>query len=648
MTTTPTPPEISFDLSLFGEIDTHLFREGNHFRLYEKCGAQVVDDGERKGVYFCVWAPNANRVEVVGDFNHWDGSRHQLGARWDGSGLWEGFVPGLVPGTTYKYRIHSNHFGQVLEKADPFAFQSEVPPKSASVISNLDYDWGDGDWMANRHERNALNAAWSVYEVHLGSWRHRVNEDGSHESLSYRELAPQLAEYVKDLGYTHVEFLPVMEHPFYGSWGYQITGYFAPTSRFGTPQDFMYLIDYLHQEGIGVILDWVPSHFASDGHGLSRFDGTALFEHEDRRKGYHPDWGSYIFNYGRNEVRSFLISNACYWLDKFHVDGLRIDAVASMLYLDYSRKEGEWIPNEHGGKENLEAISFLRRMNEVVYEQFPDVQTIAEESTSFPMVSKPLYVGGLGFGFKWNMGWMHDTLYFISREPIFRKYHHHSLTFSMLYAFTENFMLPFSHDEVVHGKGSMIGKVPGDDWQKFANLRLLYGYMFAHPGQKLMFMGGEFGQWREWNHDASLDWHLIGWNHHGALRNWVRDLNNRFRTEKALHDNNFSPEGFYWVDFKDWEQSIVSFVRRSADGRESILCVLNFTPVPRDNYRVGVPEGGFWEEILNSDAADFGGSGLGNYGGLEAVPFACHEQPASICVTVPPLSMVAFKKVHAG
>jgi len=645
MTTQPATPEITYDVSLFGEMDTHLFREGNHFRLHEKCGAQVVDDGTHQGVYFCVWAPNANRVEVVGDFNQWDGSRHQLGARWDGSGLWEGFVPDLKPGTTYKYRIHSNHFGQVLEKADPFAFSSEVPPKSASVIESLDYKWGDKDWMANRHQNNALDAPWSVYEVHLGSWRHKVNEDGSHESLSYRELAPELAAYVKDLGYTHVEFLPVMEHPFYGSWGYQITGYFSPSSRFGTPQDFMYLVDYLHQEGIGVILDWVPSHFASDGHGLSRFDGTALYEHEDRRKGYHPDWGSYIFNYGRNEVRSFLISNACYWLEKFHIDGLRIDAVASMLYLDYSRKDGEWIPNEHGGKENLEAISFLRRMNEVVYEQFPDTQTIAEESTSFPMVSKPLYVGGLGFGYKWNMGWMHDSLDFMHLEPIFRKYHHHSLTFSMLYAFTENFMLPFSHDEVVHGKGSMMGKMPGDDWQKFANLRCLYGYMFAHPGQKLMFMGGEFGQWREWNHDASLDWHLIGWNNHGALKNWVRDLNNRFKTEKALQ-NNFNPDGFYWVDFKDWEQSIISFVRRSADGSESILCILNFTPVPRENYRVGVPEGGYWEEILNSDSEDFGGSGMGNFGGVDAVPFPAHEQPASICVSVPPLSLVAFKKRH--
>jgi 1,4-alpha-glucan branching enzyme len=634
---------ITFDHTQFSDVDVHLFREGSHFRLYRHLGAHYIADGIRRGVYFAVWAPNAREVHVVGDFNQWNGREHRLGLRWDGSGIWEGFIHDVPPYTLYKYRIFSMYGDHVQEKSDPFAFQCECPPKSAGVVTPAQkYPWGDADYMAKRGAKNALNAPWSVYEVHLGSWM-RVPEEGN-RSLTYRELAPRLAGHVKELGFTHVEFLPVMEHPYFASWGYQITGYYAPTARYGNPEDLKYLIDYLHQEGIGVLLDWVPSHFASDGHGLQNFDGTCLYEHYDRRKGYHPDWGSFIFNYGRNEVKAFLISNAFYWLDEFHVDGLRIDAVASMLYLDYSRKHGEWIPNEHGGKENLEAIAFLRRLNEEIYKAYPDVQVIAEESTAFSMVSKPVYVGGLGFGYKWNMGWMHDTLVYFSKNPIYRKFHHHHLTFSMLYAFSENFMLPFSHDEVVHGKGSMINKMPGNDWEKFANLRALYGYQYLHPGQKFMFMGGEFGQWREWNHDTSLDWHYAGEGLHGGLRRWVRSLNDRFTTERALFEANFSPDGFYWIDFKDWEQSIISFVRKTYDSRELVLAVCNFTPIPRENYRVGAPHGGWWEEILNSDASEFGGSGRGNWGGIEAAPFGCHEQPYSLCLTLPPLCVLAFKK----
>lgn len=633
--------QVMTDLSLFSETDIYLHKQGTHFRVYEKLGAHCIKDPE--GVYFAVWAPNAWEVAVIGSFNNWDGRAHKLARRPDDSGIWEGFIPGLTQGTLYKYLIRSNQRDYTVEKQDPIAFLSEKPPCSASIVWDLDYKWSDDEWMQSRKKNNSLKAPWSVYEVHLGSWR-RVPEEGN-RWLTYREIAPLLAKYVKDMGFTHIELMPVMEHPFYGSWGYQITGFFSPSSRYGSPQDLMWLIDYLHQQGIGVILDWVPSHFASDGHALQNFDGTHLYEHADPRKGYHPDWGSYIFNYGRNEVRSFLISNALFWLDKYHVDGLRLDAVASMLYLDYSRKNGDWIRNEYGGNENLEAIDFLRRVNEEVYKNYPDVQTIAEESTSFSMVSRPTTQGGLGFGFKWNMGWMHDTLLYFSKDSLYRKYHHNTLTFSMLYAFTENFMLPFSHDEVVHGKGSILRKMSGrNDWEKFANLRLLYGYMFTHPGQKLMFMGSEFGQWNEWYHEVSLDWHLTDEARHKQIMQWVRDLNYVFISEPALHDDNFSHEGFYWIDFNDWEQSIVSFVRKSADNKEFVLAVFNFTPMPRYNYQIGAPFGGFWEEMLNSDAVEFGGSGHGNFGGCEANPIPIHNQSHSLAITLPPLGMVAFKK----
>jgi 1,4-alpha-glucan branching enzyme len=505
----------------------------------------------------------------------------------------------------------------------------------------VDYQWGDLDWMAARHGTSRLESPISIYELHLGSWR-RVPEEGG-RFLTYRELAPQLAAYLQQMGFTHVEFMPVMEHPFYGSWGYQITGFFAPTSRYGSPQDFMYLIDYLHQHGIGVILDWVPSHFPTDGHGLAYFDGTHLYEHADPRKGLQQDWGSFIFNYSRHEVRSFLISNALFWLDKYHVDGLRMDAVASMLYLDYSRREGEWIPNEFGGRENLEALVFLRRLNEEIYLRHPDVQTIAEESTAWPMVSRPVYVGGLGFGLKWDMGWMHDILTYMAKDPLFRRYEHHALTFRMVYAFSEHFVLPFSHDEVVYGKGSLLGKMPGDDWQKFANLRLLYGYMYAQPGKKLLFMGGEFGQWHEWNHDRSLDWHLLESAPHRLLQRWVEDLNQLYRKEPALHVYDCDPAGFEWIDCSDPEQSVISLLRKGPDPQDAVLVVCNFTPVPRPNYRVGVPCGGFWRELLNSDAKEYGGSGHGNLGGLEAAPLAFHGRPHALTMMLPPLAIAFFK-----
>jgi 1,4-alpha-glucan branching enzyme len=528
-----------------------------------------------------------------------------------------------------------------VDKADPFAFHHEVPPRTASVVWNLDYSWSDEEWMGSRAGRHALGAPISIYELHVGSWR-RVHEEGG-RSLSYRELAPQLAGHVKHLGFTHVELMPVMEHPFFGSWGYQTTGYFAPSSRYGTPQDLMYLIDVLHQHGIGVILDWVPSHFPTDEHGLGYFDGTHLFEHGDPRQGFHPDWSSFIFNYDRHEVRSFLLSSAMYWLDRYHVDGLRVDAVASMLYLDYSRKHGEWIPNVHGGRENLGAIAFLRRLNEEVFGRHPEVQTFAEESTAWPMVSRPVYLGGLGFGFKWDMGWMHDTLRYMSLDPVHRKHHHGELTFRMIYAFTENFVMPLSHDEVVHGKGSLIGKMPGDEWQKFANLRALYGMMWSQPGKQLLFMGGEFGQWAEWNHDASLDWHLLEREPHQGLQRWVRDLNTAYRGEPALHELDCDPAGFQWIDCNDNEQSTLVWLRRARSRRDLIVVACNLTPVPRENYRVGVPEAGHWHEILNSDAPLYGGSGQGNLGGLESVPVAWHGHPQSIVMTLPPLAVVYFK-----
>ena len=618
--------------------DVYLFNEGTHQRLYDKLGAHVITRDGARGVHFAVWAPSAREVSVIGEFNGWSRSSHPLEAR-GGSGIWEGFFPEIPKGTMYKYHIASRHGGYEVAKTDPFGFRHETPPSTASIVWDLEYEWNDADWMKERESRNSLNSPMSIYEVHLGSWR-RVPEDGG-RPLTYRETADQLVEYVRESGFTHVEFLPVMEHPFYGSWGYQSTGYFAPTSRFGTPQDFMHLVDTLHQNGIGVILDWVPSHFPTDEHGLGYFDGTHLFEHADPRQGFHPDWSSLIFNYGRNEVRSFLISSAMFWLDKYHVDGIRVDAVASMLYLDYSRKAGEWIPNQYGGRDNIEALNFLRQLNEAVYGNFPGTQTIAEESTAWPMVSRPTYLGGLGFGLKWDMGWMHDTLRYFSHEPIYRTYHHNELTFRSIYAFTENFMLPLSHDEVVHGKGSLIRKMPGDDWQKFANLRLLFSYMYAQPGKKLVFMGGEFGQWKEWNHDDSLEWHLTEQPFHGGVQRAVSDLNRLYRDSPALHAD-VQPEGFEWLDANDSQQSVLSFIRKSADGEHMLIALFNFTPVIRYNYRVGAPVSGFWTEAFNSDAIEYGGSGQGNLGRVEAAPIPYHGRRYSLNVTLPPLGAVFF------
>jgi 1,4-alpha-glucan branching enzyme len=631
--------------SLLTGDDVYLFNEGSHYRLYDTLGAHPLTLDGIDGTYFAVWAPNAQQVSVIGDFNHWDKASHPLHPCGE-SGIWEGFIPGVAQGAIYKYHIMSRYHGYQVDKADPIAFFHERPPRTASVVWRLDYPWGDQDWMAHRHGRNHLHAPIAIYEVHLGSWM-RVPEEG-HRFLTYRELAPRLAEHVTRLGFTHVELLPVMEHPFYGSWGYQTTGYFAPTSRYGTPQDFMFFIDYLHQHGIGVILDWVPSHFPTDEHGLGYFDGTHLYEHADMRQGIHPDWNSFIFNYGRNEVRSFLLSSALFWLEKYHVDGLRVDAVASMLYLDYSRKAGEWIPNQYGGRENLEAIAFLRRFNEEVYKNFPDVQTIAEESTAWPMVSRPNYVGGLGFGLKWDMGWMHDTLEYMAHDPIHRQYHHNLLTFRMLYAFHENFVLPLSHDEVVHGKGSLLGKMPGDDWQKFANMRLLYGYMYTQPGKKLLFMGGEFGQWREWYHEESLDWHLLQYPLHAGLQRWVEDINQLYRREPALHALDTQPAGFEWVDCHDAPASVLSYLRKAQDTDDLLLIVCNFTPVVRQNYRVGAPRGGYWRELCNSDARDYGGSGHGNFGGVEATPISYHGRPYSLTLTLPPLAVLVFKSGSPG
>ncbi len=615
------------------DYDIYLFKEGSHCRLYEKLGAHPLEGS----VYFAVWAPNARYVSVVGSFNSWDRGANPLKLREDGSGIWEGFVEKARVGDLYKYFIVSKS-GYEAEKADPFGFFFEVSPKTASIVWDLSYQWKDQKWMKERHKKNALDSPWLIYEVHLGSWKKK-----GWESLSYRELAEELVEYIKEMGFTHVEFLPVMEHPFYGSWGYQITGYFAPTSRYGTPQDFMYLIDRLHQEGIGVILDWVPSHFPTDGHALAYFDGTHLYEYEDFRKRYHPDWNSYIFDYSKPEVRSFLLSSAHFWLGIYHADGIRVDAVASMLYLDYSRKPGEWVPNIYGGKENLEAIEFIRKLNECLYRDFPDIQTIAEESTAWPMVTKPTYLGGLGFGMKWNMGWMHDTLFYFSKDPIHRKYHQDKLTFSLWYAFSENFVLVLSHDEVVHGKGSLINKMPKDWWQKFANLRLLLTYMYAHPGKKLLFMGGEFGQWDEWNHDRGLDWFLLEHPTHRGVQKLVRDLNRVVKENPALYELDFSHEGFEWIDFSDTDQSVISFLRKDRSGKNILLSVFNFTPVPRYNYRIGVPYRGFWKKIINSDALEYGGSGHGDTEGVhtEDVPF--HGRPYSICLTLPPLAGLYFK-----
>lgn len=629
-----------YDTSLLTEDDIFLFNEGSHFKLYEKLGAHPHFSGGERGTYFAVWAPDAVRVSVIGDLNEWNGLSHQLRPR-GSSGIWEGFIVGVSQGACYKYRVASRYDDYVVDKADPFATYSEVPPKTGSVVRRLDYSWGDQDWIVHRSTRDPLSDPISIYEVHIGSWM-RASEENN-RWLTYRELAFKLLDYVKRMGFTHVEFLPVMEHPFYGSWGYQCTGYFCPTSRYGTPEDFMYLIDHFHQNGVGVILDWVPSHFPTDGHGLSYFDGTHLYEHQDVRKGLHPDWNTYIFNYGRNEVRSFLLSSAIFWLDKYHADGLRVDAVASMLYLDYSRKEGEWIPNEYGGRENLEAISLLRRFNEEVYKSFPGVQTFAEESTAWPMVSRPTYVGGLGFGMKWDMGWSHDMLKYMAIDPLFRKYHHNELTFRLLYAFHENFVLALSHDEVVHGKGSLLAKMPGDDWQKLANLRLLFGYMFGQPGKKLLFMGGEFGQWSEWYHEVSLEWHLTEYTPHAALQRWVEDLNRTYRKEPALHELDFSPDGFEWIDCNDWDNSAITFLRKGRSPDDLVLVASNFTPVPRHNYRIGVPRGGLWREILNSDAALYGGSGQGNIGGVQSFPVPFHGRFHSINVVLPPLGILFFK-----
>jgi len=635
---------IRHDVSLIRPDDLHLFNEGRHYRAYRVLGSHVVEAHGETGAHFGVWAPNAASVSVVGDFNGWNPDSHPLRVTGQ-SGIWEGFVPGLAQGAIYKYHVRSRRDGFSNDKADPYAIHAETPPKTGSVVWDLVYAWEDGDWMRTRASRNALDAPMAIYEVHLGSWM-RAAEDG-HRSLSYREIAPRLADYCEQMGFTHVELMPIAEHPYFASWGYQSTGYFAPTSRYGTPQDFMFFVEHLHQRGLGVILDWVPSHFPTDGFALSYFDGTHLYEHEDPRQGFHQDWKSYIFNYGRHEVRSFLMSSALYWLDVYHLDGLRVDAVASMLYLDYSREEGGWIPNRHGGRENLGAIEFLRQFNEAVYREHPDVQTIAEESTSWPSVSRPLYVGGLGFGLKWDMGWMHDTLKYMSEDPIHRKYHHSQVTFRMLYAWHENFVLPLSHDEVVHGKGSLLGKMAGSGWEEFANLRALYGYMYAQAAKKLLFMGGEIAQRSEWNHDGSLDWESLAHESHLGVQRWVRDLNWLYRSEPALYELDCEPDGFEWVDCNDADQSLVSLLRRGRTTDDVILVACNFTPVPRPAYRLGVPEPGWWQEVLNSDAQVYWGQGHGNLGGVEAGPVPCHGHPFSVEVMLPPLGVVFFKKAGA-
>ncbi len=617
--------------------DVYLLKEGTHGRLYEKLGAQHAVAGGVAGFHFAVWAPSAGAVSVIGDFNGWDAGAHPLAARRDASGIWEGFIGGVDDGACYKFRI-TPAAGGVVEKADPFALYAECPPATASRTWNLAYDWGDAEWMRGRGKKNALDAPMAIYEVHAGSWK---RQDG--RFLGYRELAHALGDYAEETGFTHVELMPLTEHPFYGSWGYQTTGYFAPTARYGTPQDLMYLVDHLHQRGIGVILDWVPSHFPDDPHGLARFDGTHLYEHADPRQGYHPEWNSSIFNYGRNEVRAFLLSSALFWLDQYHVDGLRVDAVASMLYLDYARKEGEWIPNRYGGKENLDAIHFLKTLNEAVYRDHPDAFTVAEESTAWPMVSRPTYLGGLGFGMKWNMGWMHDTLAYMREDPIHRKYHHGRLTFSLIYAFNENFVLPLSHDEVVYGKGSLSGKMPGDTWQQFAGLRALYGYMWGHPGKKLLFMGGEFGQRREWTHEGGLEWWVTDLPEHRGVQRWIADLNRCYREEPALSQVDFAHEGFEWIDANDAENSVITFLRKPRSGCPPVLVACNFTPVPRANYVIGVPRAGRWTELLNSDASRYGGAGWGNFGTVEAAPFPAHGRPYSVTVTLPPLSAVFFR-----
>jgi len=625
-------------LPFFSEFDLHLFNEGTYHFAYERLGAHLLEVGGIKGVYFSVWAPNARRVSVVGDFNHWDGRVHQMRVL-GSSGVWEIFIPQVEEGAKYKFEIKTKE-GSLLLKSDPYAFFSELRPATASIVYHLSpFPWQDEEWMESRKSRDLLASPWSIYEVHLGSWK----RGEGNSFLNYRDLAHQLVAYVKEMGFTHIELLPIAEHPFDASWGYQVTGYFAPTSRFGTPQDFQYFVDYCHREGIGVILDWVIAHFPKDAHGLGRFDGTALYEHLDPRRGEHPHWGSYIFNYGRNEVRTFLVSNAFYWLREYHIDALRVDAVASMLYLDYGRKEGEWMPNPYGGKENLEAIDFLHYLHENVYYYFPGIATIAEESTAWPGVTLPPYLGGLGFLFKWNMGWMNDFLTYISKDPIHRKYHHQNLTFPLLYAFSENFILPISHDEVVHGKRNLIDKMPGDWWQKFANVRLSLATMLGYPGKKLLFMGTEFGQWREWNHDEELDWFLLGYETHRQLQKLAKDLNHLYTIEKSLFELDYSWQGFEWIDCNDADNSVISFIRKSEDPGDFLVFVCNFTPVPRFNYQIGVPREGFYQEILNTDSEIYGGSNLGNWGGVWTESISRHGQPFSLNLTLPPLGSLILK-----
>ncbi|MCB9285525.1 MAG: 1,4-alpha-glucan branching protein GlgB [Lewinellaceae bacterium] len=623
------------------EFDIQLFQSGKHFRLYEKLGSHLETVDGVQGTYFAVWAPNAVQVSVIGNFNYWNKDSHPLSPRWDGSGIWEGFIPGVGKGALYKYFILARD-GRPLQKGDPFARFWEVPPRTASIVWDDDYSWQDDNWLESRKKIDALSSPYSVYEVHIGSWR---KTHGGAASLNYRELAEQLVPYVQEMGFTHVEFMPVMEHPYYPSWGYQITGYFAPTSRFGVPEDFKYLVDAFHKAGVGVILDWVPSHFPNDAHGLADFDGTHLYDHADPRKGFHPDWKSCIFNYGRFEVRSFLISNALYWLDQYHVDGLRVDAVASMLYLDYSRKEGEWIPNEYGGRENTEAISFLREFNETVYREYPDVVTIAEESTAWPGVSRPTYTGGLGFAQKWMMGWMHDTLKYFKENPVHRKYHHDLITFSLVYAFTENFMLPLSHDEVVHGKGSLIARMPGDEWQRFANLRVLFSYMWTHPGTQLLFMGGEFGQTTEWNHEKGLEWWLTEFRFHRGVMDLIQDLNALYRTHPALHQKQFSPEGFEWIDLNDRQNSVLAYLRKGTMENPPLIVVCNFTPVPRSEYKVGAPVAGKWESLFNSDSSKYGGSDYPVEDKVRTKEERWHGQPHSLSLSLPPLSVRVLRPV---
>ncbi|WP_416442294.1 1,4-alpha-glucan branching protein GlgB [Leeuwenhoekiella sp. A16] len=631
--------------SLLTDFDIDLFKSGKHFRLYEKLGSHPVVVEGVKGTYFAVWAPSAKAVSVVGDFNFWLEGEHKLNVRWDGSGIWEGFIPGIEAGTLYKYKIQSHNNDFKSEKADPFALRAEHPPKTASVVYDLSYKWKDKNWMNKRAKHNAIDKPFSVYEVHASSWKKKAEEN---RSLSYTELSDELVNYVKEVGFTHVEFMPIMEYPYDPSWGYQLTGYFAPTSRFGYPEEFMLLIDKFHKAGIGVILDWVPSHFPEDAHGLGFFDGSHLYEHPDRKRGYHPDWKSLIFNYGRNEVRAFLISNALFWLDKYHVDALRVDAVASMLYLDYSREDGEWEPNIYGGRENLEAVSFLKEFNMEVYKNFPDVQTIAEESTSFPMVSKPVYLGGLGFGMKWMMGWMHDTLQYFAKEPVYRQHHQNDITFSMTYAFTENFMLPLSHDEVVYGKKSILSRMPGDEWQRFANLRLLYGYMFVHPGTKLLFQGGEIGQYEEWNFQQSIDWHLLEYDFHKGIKQTVTDLNKLYKSQPALYEKQFSNEGFEWIEWNDSANSVLSFLRKGEDPNDTLVIICNFTPVPRENYRIGVPDNfkakSAIYQIFNSNDRKYQGSGDYVAHQLTVDEEGWNGRSQSLILDLPPLSITVHSK----